>query len=73
MTEIIWRTEAIKSMLTGKHPLVTKEAARISNEAFYYSSSKIIGATGFQFTPLQKCLQETASIFLNDLKQGQVH
>jgi hypothetical protein len=72
MIKILWREEMLKYRLTGISPLVTRETSRIASHWSRFDNSKIISATGFQFTPVKKYLEETAQIFLEDIKSGRV-
>lgn len=54
MAEIIWRLEAVRSELSGKKSLITKETARTALGKVYFDHSKILNAfPSFQFTPVQ--------------------
>lgn len=67
MAEVVWRIEKIKGMLTGKHPLVTKETARTAQMKVYYENRKVLGALpGFQFRPLEDTIRHIAAAFLQE-------
>jgi nucleoside-diphosphate-sugar epimerase len=72
MIKILWREEMLKYKLTGISPLVTREISRVASHWSRFDNSKIISATGFQFTPVKKCLEETAQKFLEDVKNGRM-
>lgn len=56
---IAWRMEKLKSMLSGKRPLLTRQSARVAQSITYFDNSKIIKALpGFSFTPLEKAIQK---------------
>jgi dihydroflavonol-4-reductase len=57
MMDFLWRFEAIKSWITGKAPLITKETAKTSRLQVFYSSNKLKKALGFEFTPLATTLK----------------
>ena len=60
----VWRMEAIKSMLTTKEPLVTKETARTALAKVYFDNSKILNALpGFTFTPINETIKSTCATF----------
>ena len=44
LAEIVWRLEAMKSAITGKKHLVTKETARTAQATVYFDNSKILNA-----------------------------
>jgi dihydroflavonol-4-reductase len=72
MMEILWREEMLKYRLTGVAPLVTRETARITSHWSRFDNSKVVKATGYPFTPIKKCLEETAKIFLEDIRSGRL-
>lgn len=69
MTSLAWRVERIKYWLTGKAPRISKETAKTAHKKSYYSSKKIIDRMGFQFTPIEKTIEETCSFLKNNYWQ----
>ena len=58
--EIVWRFEALKSAITGKKHLVTKETARTAQSTVKYDSSKFLNALpAFQFIPVAEAINWT--------------
>lgn len=65
MAEVVWRLEKVKGLLTGKHPLLTKETARTAQLKVYYDNEKIRTALpSFNFRPLEETIREIAAAFL---------
>ena len=64
---IAWRFDLVRSVLTGKTPLISKNTARTAITQSYYSSQKLIDALSFMFTPFDETIRFTANCFLNDL------
>ncbi len=63
---IYWRIEALKSLLTGDSPIVTKETARASYQDFCYSSGKLIRLLpDFHFTPISSTIRDAAQEILS--------
>lgn len=60
----IWRFEAIKSFLTGKAPLITKETARTAQLKIYQKNDKIKNTLGFEFTPLDETIKRVCENLL---------
>lgn len=59
---MVWRWEAIKSMFTGKDPLITKETARTALAKVYFDNSKFLKAMpGFRFTPVNETISNTCA------------
>jgi len=57
---VVWRMEAIKTMLTGKKHLLTRETANNSQSKVYYDNSKILTALpGFTFTKINDTIEQT--------------
>jgi nucleoside-diphosphate-sugar epimerase len=56
---LAWRIEAIRSFLTGKRPLLTRESARVARSATRFDNSKLLNDfSAFSYTPLQQTIQE---------------
>ena len=63
--EIAWRVEGIKSLFTGKRPLLTRESARVAQSRTYFNNRKILDAlAGFSFTPLVKTIENASKEYL---------
>lgn len=60
--------DALKSFFTGSNPSLTKETGRSARKRFYYSSKKINDKINFEFTPINKTINEICNHFLNDHK-----
>lgn len=63
---VAWRLDWLKSLLTGKPPLFTKESAHSMQEKTFYSSKKIETAIDFKFTPLKDVIILSGRAFLKD-------
>lgn len=61
MMGTLWRVEALKSMLTGKAPIITKETAKTAQLKIYQQNDKIRKALGFEFTPLEATLDRVCA------------
>ena len=71
LTEIVWRAEALRSYITGKRSLITKETAQTASHDFEYSSQKYHDAfPNHQFIPISKTIKDTTDIYKS--KQVQV-
>jgi len=59
---LVWRWEMIKSMFTGKEPLVTKETARTALAKVYFDNSKFLNAMpGFKYRSLDETINNTCA------------
>jgi len=68
LKEVAWRLEGIRSFITSKTPLLTKETANSAMTEGAYSSQKIKKEIDFQFTAIETTIQKYANWFLADLK-----
>jgi dihydroflavonol-4-reductase len=66
LKEIIWRIEAIKFLITGKTPLITKETANSAMTKSSFSADKIQAKIGFQFTNIDATINKYANWFISD-------
>lgn len=56
--------EKLKSTITKKKPLLTIETAKVAQSKTYFSNNKILETLpGFQFTPLNKAIEESAKLY----------
>ena len=62
MAELVWRMEAIKSRISGKKHLLTKETARTAQAKVYYDNSKILKTfPHFRFTKISEAISRTCA------------
>ncbi|MDZ4793883.1 MAG: SDR family NAD(P)-dependent oxidoreductase [Bacteroidota bacterium] len=56
---LAWRIEKLKSLFTGKRPLLTKESAKVAQSQTWFENEKIRTALpGFSFTPLEEVIKK---------------
>ena len=56
---IVWRLEKIKSLVSGKDPLLTKETAETARRSVYFDNSRILNTLpGFSFKPISESILE---------------
>jgi nucleoside-diphosphate-sugar epimerase len=70
MKEIVWRAEWLRSRITGKSPLITKETATTSSHRYEYLNDKIVNELAYEFKSIDTSIQETAASYLNSKKEG---
>lgn len=68
LSEIVWRADKIKTILTNTKPIITKETARTANSKSFYSSQKLIDALNFSFTPLPHTIDHICKLFMGEFK-----
>lgn len=64
--EIAWRLEWLKSIITSKKPLLTKETANKSMKKNYYSNKKISQALSYKFIPIRESVRNYSQWFLSE-------
>ncbi len=68
LAAIAWRLEKLKTLVTGRPSLLTKESARIAQTTTYFNNSKICSALpGFTFTPLEQCVKNACNHYLQNI------
>lgn len=67
LSELAWRIEAIRKIITGGVPLITKETVRTANESFYYDNSKIKTTLNYQFIPIKETIKWACEKFMEEL------
>jgi nucleoside-diphosphate-sugar epimerase len=68
LKELAWRLEGIRSFITLKTPLLTKETANSAMTDGAYSNEKIKNEIDFQFTPIEQTIKKYCNWFIADLK-----
>lgn len=63
LSEIAWRMEKIRSIVTGSNPLITKETARSASSNFQFSNQKIKNDLKMSFRTVDEAAQNTAGFF----------
>lgn len=69
LSTIAWRMERLKSLFSGKAPLVTKESAKIATTSTLFNGQKLLKALpGFSYTPLEETIRRACNRYLQDIK-----
>ncbi|MFN3555060.1 MAG: NAD-dependent epimerase/dehydratase family protein [Bacteroidales bacterium] len=63
LSEIAWRLEKIRSVVTGSNPLITKETARSASSRYCFSNEKISRELAIQFRTVEESAANTAGFF----------
>ncbi len=56
---VLWRLEHVRSFLTGKRPLITRETARITKQPHIYRNDKVKKVLTCRFRPLNETIAWT--------------
>lgn len=64
ISEVAWRFEKLKQVLTGIKPLVTRETARTAISKYFYTNRKIVETIDMKFIPIADSIADTARIYL---------
>lgn len=65
LSEIAWRLEKARSLVTGSNPLITRETARSANSNYEFSNEKIKNELDFTFRSIDDAAMNTAGFFNN--------
>jgi len=69
---LAWRIEKIKSMFTGKRPLLTKESAKVAQSQTWFENDKIRKALPeFSFTPLEESIKKACEKYVGTINAMQ--
>lgn len=60
LTRVLWPMEAVRSWLTGRAPLITRETARSASTHYQFDGHKIEQVTGYQYRRLGETLRRVA-------------
>jgi dihydroflavonol-4-reductase len=66
LSQLAWRAEKMRSVMTGRRPLITKETARTAFQKYFYSNEKFTKAFDFDFIPMKVSIKENCDLFLKD-------
>jgi dihydroflavonol-4-reductase len=71
MGEIAWRLEELRSALTGRKALLTKETAKLAHSKTSFDNSNFLRALpGFRFTPLETVIRSASEKYIGALQKG---
>ena len=63
IAKLVWRWEAIKSIISGKDPLLTKETVLTAMTKVYFDNTKLKNSLkGFEFYPIMETVKYTCSV-----------
>ena len=69
ISNLAWRVEKIKCMISGEAPLITKETVRSANNISAFSNEKIKKAfPDYKFISVEQSIKDTCRLFLRDQK-----
>ncbi len=69
MIAIVWRLEKLKSLLTGKRSLITKESAKNACLKSQYDNSKSLKITNLKYTPIAETIEWVSQDFLKSINK----
>lgn len=67
--ELVWRFEALRSLLMRDKPLITRETANTSRQHHHYSNQKIINRINFRFKPIEETISSVCQILETELSE----
>lgn len=70
MNGLAWRGDWLRSLLSGKKRLITKEIATHVNRKYTYGNQKSSAFFDFEYTPIRQTLLETSEQYIQSKEQG---
>jgi dihydroflavonol-4-reductase len=71
LVAIAWRIEKLKSLFTGKKPLLTKESARVAHSKTNFDNRKLLQTVpGFSYTPLEQAIQTACKKYIANMARS---
>ncbi|GAA4742274.1 SDR family NAD(P)-dependent oxidoreductase [Flavisolibacter ginsenosidimutans] len=71
MSEVAWRMEKVKSILTGSKPLLSKETAKVAHSQTSFDNTALRNELpNFSFTPLDVVIKKACAQYEQAMKQG---
>jgi nucleoside-diphosphate-sugar epimerase len=68
---LAWRLEAIRSLATGKKPVLTEESTRVAESKTFFENDKLLKALpGFSFIPLEESIQNACEKYLAGMNKA---
>ena len=67
LSQLAWIAEKMRSIMTGKKSLITRETARKAFNKYSYSNEKIKKALNLEFIPMPQSIGETSKLFLKEI------
>jgi nucleoside-diphosphate-sugar epimerase len=72
LAAIAWRTQRLKSLVSGRPSLLTRESARVARSSTWFDNSKILQhLPDFTFTPLEESIREACLAYLRQTGHDQ--
>ncbi len=69
---LAWRTEKLKSIFTGKKPLLTKESAKVAQSQTWFENDKLLKTLPeFSFTPLEETIRKACEKYTGTINAVQ--
>ncbi len=66
---VAWRIEKVRTLFTGKPPVITRETAHTSTADWRYDGSKVCRSTGLTYTPIDSSVRDWAEVFQKSFAQ----
>ena len=61
LAAVAWRLEYMRSLITGKDPLITRETAQIAQKEYVYPNNKVKQQLGYTFYPVEDTIAWTCT------------
>ena len=70
LTGLAWRISGVRSLLSGRQSIITRETVNNSNSVCYYNNSKLLTAfPGFSYIPVKETISRVAEAFIKNIRK----
>ncbi|MDP1622367.1 MAG: NAD-dependent epimerase/dehydratase family protein [Bacteroidales bacterium] len=73
LTSIAWRMEAVRALLKGSKPEVTREMAITASQVYAYTSERLCKTLNFRFIPLEDSIRAICALYMAEVSQDPHH
>ncbi len=70
LRKLAWRVDWLRTKLSGRRPLITRETARNASRTFYFDNRRSREAFDFEYLPLEHTLAESCRQFREAAAEG---
>jgi nucleoside-diphosphate-sugar epimerase len=73
IASLAWRLDAVKSLFSGRPPIVTRDSINLALSDFRYSNDKVCKALNFTFRPLHETVAETTAVYQRSVQNKSLY
>jgi nucleoside-diphosphate-sugar epimerase len=66
LSQVAWRVEHIRKLISGSKPLITKETALTASNIYQYSNTKIKRELNFKFLSVRQSIEDSVAFYMQE-------